>query len=213
VRGTARARGPRTVAESGGATLEPVPELSVLAWTVSVLTVVVSAATAWLEGNWRRRPNLDLGFANHGGMWGDLILLPFVNAVIVPWIRPGSWLAGPLAVAVPVSLWLHARWHGGGGAREHMWPARSHGHWSRDLSVAGWLHVLYVIGQLTLLLAYAVTPVPTAVVLVVSAVLTMHVPLGLLQPARALTGRWSPRHPLLIPALVLIWGVAAVKLV
>ncbi len=189
-------------------------EWSWLAWTVSVLAVVGSGLAAWLEGTWRRGGELDLGFVNHGGMWGDLVLLPLANAVIAPCLSPGAWLAGPLVVSAVVSVWLHVGWHGGGatGAREHMWPSRPYAHWSRDLSVAGWLHLLYVGGEVTLLLAYALTPVPASVVLIVAAVLTLHVPLGLLQPARLLTGRWSARHALLAPALALVWTVGALKL-
>jgi hypothetical protein len=183
------------------------------AWAASVLAVAGSGLAAWLEGTWRRGEDLDLGFVNHGGMWGDLVLLPLANAVIVPYLSPGAWLAGPLAVSALLSVWLHAGWHGGAtaGAREHMWPARRHARWWRDLSVAGWLHLLYVAAEVTLLLGYAFTAVPLSVVFIVTAVLTLHVPLGLLQPARALTGRWPPRHRLLAPALALVWGVAAVK--
>jgi hypothetical protein len=47
--------------------------------------------------------------------------------------------------------------------------------------------------------------------MIVSVALTVHIPLGLLLPARMLTGRWSS-HVLLVPALALVWSVAAVKL-
>jgi hypothetical protein len=188
-------------------------EVSVAAWVVSVAAVMAAALAAWLEGNFRGRPDLDLGFVNHGGMWGDLVLLPVANAVIVPWLSPGIWLIGPLLVASGLSVWLHIRWHGGAGvgAREHMWPTRRHARWWRDLSASGWLHVLYVAGEVALLIAYALTPMPARVVMIVSVALTVHIPLGLLLPARMLTGRWSS-HVLLVPALALVWSVAAVKL-
>jgi len=74
-------------------------EWSGSAWLASIAAVMVSGAVAAYEGHWRRRAGLDLGFADHGGMWGDLLLLPVANAVAVPWIEPGWWLMGPLALA------------------------------------------------------------------------------------------------------------------
>ena len=55
------------------------------------------ALAAWYEGCWAQRPGLDMGFANHGGMWGDLMLLPIANAVIVPHLTMGPWIAGAAA--------------------------------------------------------------------------------------------------------------------
>ena len=72
--------------------------------------------------------------------------------------------------------------------------------------------MFYVIGEVAVLLAYAVSPMPWSVVLMVSVVLTLHVPVGLLHPARMVTGRWSIRQRLLVPALLLVWSVAMAKL-
>ena len=121
-------------------------EWSGVAVLASVVAVLVSGAVAAFEGHWRKRAGLDLGFANHGGMWGDLLLLPVANAVAVPWIEPGRWLLGPFAIAAIVSLVLHVWWHGGTphGVRDHMWPTRPSGRWAADLSLSGWCHVAYV---------------------------------------------------------------------
>ena len=109
-----------------------------ITWLVSVAAVMVSGAVAAGEGHFRKRPGLDLGFANHGGMWGDLLLLPVVNAVAVPWIEPGWWLLAPIAFAAIASLVLHVWWHGGTphGVRDHLWPTRPSGRWAGG-SVAG----------------------------------------------------------------------------
>lgn len=187
---------------------------SAVAWLISVAAVLACGGVAWMEGNWRRREGLDIGFANHGGMWGDLVLLPIANAIAVPHIVSGRWLTFPLAVAAFASLWLHARWHGGHASamRDHMWPSRPYGHRFRDLSVAGWLHVIYVTGELGLILAWALSPMPTAVVVLVAMVLTVHVPLGLLQPGWFASGH-RPRSatPLLVGALALLWAAVFVK--
>jgi hypothetical protein len=122
---------------------------------------------------------------------------------------------GPLLAAAAVAVALHAAWHGGtpDGIRDHMWPTRPAAHWARDLSWAGWCHVAFVIGQLGLLLAYAAADVPAAVVVAVTAVLTAHVPLGLLQPSWSATRR-VPRsnQRLLVAALAMAWLVAALKM-
>jgi len=189
--------------------------LSVSVWFVSVAFVLLSGACAWCEGNGRRRPGLDIGFLEHGGMWGDLLLLPIANAAIVPHLPWGAWLIGPLVIGGAVSGWLHVTWHRGGGEGhwcEHMWPARPHGRWHRDLSWAGWMHVVYVTAEFGLLVAYALTPMPAWVVWTVTVILTLHVPLGLLAPAWVATGGRLVRNGLLTPALAMLWAIALVKL-
>lgn len=197
-------------------------EWSWTTWLVSVAAVVVSGAAAWLEGCWVRRPGLDMGFANHGGMWGDLLWLPIANAVIVPHLSIGPWIAGAVLLTALASSWVHHHWYRGAGGSadpplhscEHMWPCRPHGSWWRDLSNAGWLHVLYVVGELCILIGFLIHPMPDAVVLVVAAVFTIHVPIGLLQPRWFLSGRIASfrQQPLLVPSLLALWAVAAVKL-
>ncbi len=190
-------------------------EWSGLVWAVSVGAVAVSGAVAAREGHWRHSGRLDVGFASHGGMWGDAVLLSIVNAVVVPWIEPGWWLAGPALAGVAATVALHAWWHGGRrhGLREHMWPARPTGRWWRDLSWAGWCHVLYVAGEVAVLAAYAATPLPAPVVLLVSILLTAHVPLGVLQPPW-IASRQIHRSDVVQAAwaIAATWIVAAIKL-
>jgi hypothetical protein len=192
-----------------------VVEWSGVGWAVSVLAVIMSGVVAAAEGNARRRAGLDMGFLDHAGMWGDLVLLPIANAAIVPWLTPGWGLFGAGVAATACSVGLHMWWHGSAttAISDHMWPARSHGHWARDLSRAGWCHVAYVAAELTLLFAYALTPTPIATTLIVTAVLTIHVPIGVLQPAWFATGRvfdWNVRTTIL--ALAAVWAVALGRL-
>lgn len=158
-----------------------------------------------------------MGFANHGGMWGDFILLPIANAVITPHLTVGSWIVAALIVATIASAWVHRHWHRGSSPShscEHMWPSRPRGTWYGDLSLAGWLHVLYVIGELTILVGFLMHPMPDVTVIVVAAVFTIHVPIGLLQPRWFLTGRMASvrQQPLLVPCLAALWIVAAAKM-
>jgi hypothetical protein len=189
-------------------------------WTtyvVSVVAVAMSGLAAWREGNWRRRPGLAMGFADHGGMWDDLILLPFANAAITPYLTIGLWLALALAAATLTSIAVHVHWYRGheaSHAPEHMWPARHRGSWAGDLSIAGWLHVCYVIGELTLLTGFLIFPMPLPTTLLVAGIFTIHVPVGLLQPRWFVTGRVATlaEQPLLLPSLLALWSVVAIKL-
>jgi hypothetical protein len=193
-------------------------------WFLSVFAVVISAALAWLQGNFTKRPGLDMGFANHGGMWGDLVLLPIANAAIGPHLQAGVWIAAALALTSALSAWVHVHWYRGDKAilglqwalhsREHMWPSRPHGSWWKDLSWAGWAHVVYVAGELAILFGFLLFPMPDEVVALVCVIFTLHVPLGLLQPRWYLTGEIaSPRkQPLLVPLLATLWVVGLVKL-
>jgi hypothetical protein len=186
-------------------------------WIVSALAVVVSGAAAWREGNWRKRPGLAMGFADHGGMWDDLVLLPIANAAIAPHLRLGWWLAPALLAATVASILVHVHWYRGQRevhSPEHMWPSRPYGSWFRDLSIAGWLHVLYVTGELTLLAGFLLHPMPLATVLLVTAIFSIHVPIGLLQPRWFVTGQIATlrQQPLLVPCLAALWFIAAAKM-
>ena len=88
-------------------------EFSRTTWLISVAAVLVSALLAWRRGDLRRRLELDMGFANHGGMWGDLLLLPVANAVIVPHLTSGLWIAPSVALGSALSMRVHVHWYRG----------------------------------------------------------------------------------------------------
>ena len=205
---------PRTACTAAGYCTQML-EWDGLVWAVSVGAVALSGAVAAAEGHWWRGARLDIGFITHGGMWGDAALLALVNGLVAPWLEPGWWFAGPALAGVVATIALHAWWHGGRGEglREHMWPARRTGRWWQDLSWSGWCHVLYVAGEVALLAAYLATPMPPAVVLCVSALLTLHVPLGVLQPpwiARRRVYRADLWQTAI--AIAAIWAAAAIKI-
>jgi hypothetical protein len=192
-------------------------EFSWTAWLISAAAVVLSGLVARLEGSWKRRPGLDMGFVDHAGMWDDLVLLSLANALIVPHLTWGRWVVAAALTATVASLRVHKHWYRGNRAEhscEHMWPARPRGTWYGDLSWAGWLHVLYVAGELTLLLGFLVHPIPPIVVIATVAIFTIHVPIGLLQPRWFMTGRVASlrQQPLLVPCLLALWMAAAIKL-
>jgi hypothetical protein len=206
----------------------------------------MSGAIAWAEGNWTRRPGLAMGFAEHGGMWSDLVLLSMANAVIVPHLTWGPWLLGALLISAVASAWVHRHWYqprsltedaassnhvsagsdqqngaqpslmaaGSTDHGDHMWPSHVHGAWWRDLSWSGWAHVLYVTGELSLVAGFLIHAMPAEVVLLVAAIFTIHVPIGLLQPRWYRTGHIATvaEQPLLAPLLLGLWAATIVKL-
>jgi hypothetical protein len=173
-----------------------------------------------------------MGFANHGGMWSDLVLLPMANAVIVPHLTFGPWIVPALIVTTVASLWVHMHWyrrdrsaddladvahhpvHHHRDEGDHVWPSHARGSWSRDLSWSGWAHVVYVVGELSLLIGFLIHPVPEEAVLLVAAIFTIHVPIGLLQPRWYRNGHIATvsEQPLLAPLLIALWAVVMIKL-
>jgi hypothetical protein len=163
-----------------------------------------------------------MGFADHGGMWSDLVLLSIANAVIVPHLTIDWWIAGALIVSTVASAWVHGHWYHPQPSDvdaplprgDHMWPSHASGSWARDLSLAGWAHVAYVAAELSLLVGFLLHPIPDDVVLLVAAIFTIHVPIGLLQPRWFLSGHIATvqEQPLLAPLLLTLWGVTMYKL-
>jgi hypothetical protein len=69
-------------------------------------------------------------------------------------------------------------------------------------------------GELTVLAGFLVHHVPTDVVILTTAIFTIHVPIGLLQPRWFRTGHIATvsEQPLLAPLLMALWAVTYVKL-
>jgi hypothetical protein len=181
---------------------------------INVAAVSITGVLASWEGNWQKRPRLAMGFANHGGMWSDLVLLSMADAAIVPHLTVGPWMIAAVAASTFASLAVHRHWYHPRGENDHMWPSHAQGVWWRDLSWAGWAHVLYVIVQLSVLLGFGLHNAPSDVVIFVAAIFTIHVPIGLLQPRWYLTGHIATvqEQPLLAPLLLALWAVTMLKL-
>jgi hypothetical protein len=73
---------------------------------------------------------------------------------------------------------------------------------------------VYVTAELTLLVGFALHPVPDDAVILVAAIFTIHVPIGLLQPRWYRTGHIATvaEQPLLLPLIVSLWMVTLLKL-
>ena len=192
-------------------------KFSFAAFSVLVLAVVISGAASFVDGTFTSR-RVTMGFLDHGGMWGNLIIMSVAAGVTVPYLVRSRIIAlSSLAIALLVTIIAHVHWAASmrhDGSTGHMFHIHQTGTWYLDLSTAGWMHVLVMTMLLTLALMYAVSPVPVKIVLAMSLLLTAHVFLGMVEPAWYCTGKlwtWPNFAPPLLAA-GLIWGIAILKL-
>ena len=190
------------------------------AWAGMVTFVLVSAGVSWCEGTFTSK-SVTMGFVNHGGMWGDLVILPIVAGQIIPYVWRDRRLSRPvlaalLVLAAMITIGAHQQWQRMGeamGTTDHVFPSHGATTWYRDMSLAGYLHVVYMSGVLALLIAYAAVPIPPSTTVLVSVFLTVHLIVGQLQPAWYLSGTiWEPSTIMAttIPVLA-VWVVGAWK--
>jgi hypothetical protein len=191
-------------------------------WSACIVFVLAEGLVSYLEGTFTLARPHDMGFIDHGGMWSDVFLLPIANAVIVPCLpKPNRMRVllylGLLSVMLAATIWIHVQWMEAGwanGLPGFMFLSSSVQPWYLSVRIPGWMHVVFMALEMSLLWAYALSPMPRAVILTVSCILTLHVPVAIVQPGWYTTGRvWSVEN--LLPAmgvLTLTWIVAALKL-
>jgi len=186
-----------------------------------MLYMVTAAYVSWRESTFRSG-SVTMGFVEHGGMWGDFIILPIVNGLIVPFFPRATAkrlmaASGLLMCAVIATIFAHAQWDAMGKAAattDFVFPRHNTGSWYTDMSLSGYLHLAYMSAELTLILGYAVIPMPVRRVVLISGLLTAHLIVGQVQPGWYLTGTiWTART--IVPTLatvLLTWLVALYKI-
>ncbi len=191
-------------------------KFSIAACVATIVFVAMQAFISFVEGTFAKNRWITMGFINHGGMWGDLLLLPVVNGFLWPYLTIKGELL-PISVMMFVNCvitvlihWKWADWLRESETRGHMFNANS----VTSFTLAGWLHVFYMTIQLTLLMLYVLSVIPPQVVWIISSVLTAHVFLGTVQPGWYCTGKvWTMGN--IIPPTVctaLIWLIGVLKL-
>ncbi len=191
-------------------------------WLVFLLTiwfVCWQLMASWDEGtitrsSWRK---VKMPFLYHGGMWGDFLIMPIVNGLIWNHLdAPLSAILITLALTGAITLAMHWLWGENPETRYqgHMWLPLGHNSWFRDLSIAGWLHVVFMTGEMTILALYVISPTPPTITTAVGILLTVFWPLGSLQPCYVMTGRWFDRNAVLASIAIVAgtWTVTAWKL-
>lgn len=202
-----------------------------LAFAIVVLLVLVSGMCAYADEQFfsqseglrrkslRKFGPITMGFINHGGMWGDLLLMSVVVGMVTPYVwdehRTLRLILALLALGITILahvLW--AQYFRTAGITGHMWPDHIFRSWWLDMSTSGYLHVAIMTWFLTTIFLYIAYPVSSATVWWVSGLLTVHVFLGTVQPGWYCTRKlwtWGNFAPPLV-CTALIWVVAAVKL-
>lgn len=155
-------------------------------------------------------------------MWGDLIILPLINGIIVPHLprltaKRALVLATLFVCALILTIIAHRQWALMGrfaGITDHVFPRHGPGIWYDDLSVAGYLHIIYMSLELTLLLAYASATMPGLTVWLVTFLLTIHVVVGQVQPAWYATGHFMTAGTMVptVASVLVVWLVASLKI-
>lgn len=192
-------------------------KFSIAAFVATVLAVMISGVVSILDGTFTNQ-RVTMGFLNHGGMWGDLLIMSVAVGFVAPGIKTSrTCFLASLLSALAITVFAHAQWARlflKDGVTGHMFPTHMTGVWYLDMSGPGWMHVAVMAGLLTSMIMYASSPVTPQVVLIVSILVTVHVCLATLQPGWYCTGTlWSWRHfgPLFV-FVSLIWSIAALKL-
>lgn len=173
---------------------------------------------SFVEGTFTNR-KVKMGFFNHGGMWSDLIVMSTMAGFASPYFKSSLILILiSVVAALVITVIAHiqwADWFRAEGITGHIFPAHESGKWCSDISTAGWMHVFVMTTLLAASFMYALSPAPMHVVVTVAGLLTMHVVIGTIQPSWYCTGVfWAWRYfkqPLFV--VLLIWGVAAIKIV
>ena len=192
-----------------------------IAWSVSVVYMGVAAYVAWRGGTFTSR-SVTMGFVSHGGMWGDLLILPVVNGLIVPHLprfnrRRIAMGIGLVACAVFATVVAHQQWAAMGkaaGTTDFIFPNHVTGIWYSDISVSGYLHLAYMSVELSLVLAYALMPVPRRTVITISSLLMIHLIIGQVEPGWYTSGTiWTARTVIPTTASVLLtWLIGLYKI-
>lgn len=183
---------------------------------LTMLAVIVQAVLSALNGTLRpsSKQKPDIAFLQHGGMWADFLIYPLINAAIWPYLEFDLWaiLWGPLAISATVAM--HALWGNDQQTSGHMWPAHPHNEWYQNISLAGWVHVLFMTAEIFLLLNFVTSPTPNSVVLLVGLLLTIAWPLGVIQPCYIITDKWLDKTALLTSIVMIgsTWLVCICKI-
>src|SRR5215207_7037908 len=76
----------------------------------TILPVILSGIVAFLEGTFTSK-RVTMGFVNHGGMWGDLFILPVVTGFVYPYfVKSRVIVLSSLSVAIAVTIVAHVLW-------------------------------------------------------------------------------------------------------
>lgn len=157
-------------------------KFSWLAAVITVLAMLVEANVSYEEGTfWRsQRRHVRMTFLwNWAISVGGFVILPIFNAMIVSQLRLELWLyvTGCLVgIFITWSLyWLW--WKQGEENKGHVlyWDAKQAARWTGNVTIAGWLHFIYMAAEIMIMGVYTVSPMSRSVVLAVGGLFLFYV--------------------------------------
>lgn len=194
-------------------------------WQIASITALFGGLLpllfSWIDGtliaNLKTDPALKLTFFRHWGVCiADALLLPIINGLVwdhlvwSPWYRTAA-----LLVAAVIATWLcHRQWWPnpknpafGLHFQTHHASAGNIRYWWRDLTPTGWAHIAFMAVQLTILMVYALSPMPPSVVWLTAVILTVFPIVAVLETS------WVVNHgvdSLTATSAIAIWVLTAV---
>ena len=188
-------------------------------WKMTIVTmcfVLTQYVVSLIEGGNSTR----LPFLKHGGNWGDLLLLSFVNGLIANHAFKYLYSTPQTAMVIVIasciaSLVMHWIWFKTQNITSWMWVNPENG-WFGGLSTAGGMHLVLMWFEIMVLTSYALaTPMPESTIYSVAWLLTIFFPLAILGPC------WVINHKVidlqggvaLIATLILTWDISLVKVI
>jgi hypothetical protein len=209
-----------------------------IACFITMAVVILEGIFAWLDGSFSRRQwrHLRLSFLWHWGVSiGDLVILPIINGLIIPYLII-DWDLSPhglfvklliysafLAGSFFVTKWCHKLW----------WPAKKEdfGHifsnwfgsrgrrnlWFEDLTWSGAVHFIFMIVQLVIVASYLLTPMPREVVMSVGILMAIFLPIATIEPGivveeYVLPDQWEVWGSMFIGEMMLVAFATYVKM-
>jgi len=154
-------------------------------WWAAIITVFTMLAEALLsiwEGTFSRRSGLRLRMPflwNWAVSVGGLVILPIVNAIVISKLRWGlplyifSFLIGVFMTWALYFMW----WVQGNENKGHIlyWEIEKAARWTKNVTVAGWLHFFYMVIEIMILVIYINSPMSRSVVLTVSGLFLIYI--------------------------------------
>lgn len=133
-----------------------------------------------------------LPFCGHGGMWGDAIIISPLLASIVFGFS-GQWTARSILICGAIGFLASGIMH----VLYCMNPLPGVHTYGKRLTPSGWVHLLYMAGAFAVILLFYFhsSGIPLSLLIVVSALLTLHVFAGTNMLLGFSTPDWFGKNP------------------
>jgi hypothetical protein len=158
---------------------------------------------------------IKLPFVYHGGVWGDLLILPYLFGIWVPQMSVPWWLwIGFFPVAFVITWYCHKTWWRMCEKQPgFMYPDRSESRgdperWHWDLPGAAWVHFIYMVGAVMMIGGHIYSPMPAEIVWRTCWLMLVFVPVAVIAPG--IVQSWPPTKKdiaISVASAIVLWAV------